>query len=269
MFQAPFAVNVETGGMFLRITQNGEFVPALVALTCACLHVHIGRALLFSFPCRSQRYDISRIGSSQKVIRTVSHTFPKLGSGAMGSRFREQLTHWTDPAVFTQPDQRKGFLSAMVTAHEAERLYMRNFLEEITKNKYNQGGLTLKDLKPDIFQSNEKSKLSFRQWSDEFSSWVERIDQHIEKMLRLAAQMQEWDKDKIIAEAQQEYRLGAEKVSKFDKHIYLAMKTLTAGIGREIVDTPRQQEKLGTDSPTGSMGGTCKARPPLPVNSKS
>ena len=49
----------------------------------------------------------------------------------------------------------------MVTAHEADILYMRNFLEEITKNKYSQGGLTLKDLKPDIFESNEKSKLSF------------------------------------------------------------------------------------------------------------
>ena len=81
----------------------------------------------------------------------------------MGSRFREQLTHLTDPAVFTQPDQWKGLLSAMVTAHEAERLYMRNFLEEITKNKNNHGGLTLKDLKPDTFESNEKSRLSFRQ----------------------------------------------------------------------------------------------------------
>ena len=210
------------------------------ALTSACGHVHVGRALLFSFPCRSQRcHDISRIGSSQKVIRTVSHTFPKLGSGAMGSRFREQLAHWTDPAVFTQRDQWKRFLSAMVTAHEAEKLYMRNFLEETTKNKYNQGGLTLKDLKPDTFESNEKSKLSFRQWSDEFSSWVERIDQDSEKMLRLAAQMQEWDKDKFIDEAQQEYRLGAEKVAVFDKHIYLAMKRLTAGIAREIVDTSK------------------------------
>ena len=121
----------------------------------------------------------------------------------MGSRFREQLTQWTDPTVFSQPDQWTGFLSAMVTAHEADLLYMRNFLEEITKNKYNQGGLTLKDLKPDTFESNEKSKLSFRLWSDEFSSWVERIDQDFETLLRLAAQMQEWDKDKFIAEAQE------------------------------------------------------------------
>ena len=118
----------------------------------------------------------------------------------MGSRFREQLTHWTDAAVFTQPDQWKGVLSAMVTAHEADLLYMRNFLEEITKNKCNQGGLTLKDLKPDTFESNEKSKLSLRQWADEFSSWVERIDQDFETLLRLAAQMQEWNKDQFIAE---------------------------------------------------------------------
>ena len=107
----------------------------------------------------------------------------------------------------------------MVTAHEADLLYMRNVLEGITKNKYNQGGLTLKDRKPDTFESNEKSKSSFRHWSDEFSSWVERIDQDFEILLRLAAQMQEWDKDKFAAEAQREYRLGAEKVAEFDKHL--------------------------------------------------
>ena len=42
------------------------------ALTSACLHVHVGRALLL------RCHDISRIGSSEKVIRTVSHTVPKL-----------------------------------------------------------------------------------------------------------------------------------------------------------------------------------------------
>ena len=124
----------------------------------------------------------------------------------MVSRFQEQLNHWTDPSIFSQQDQWTGFLSAMVTAHEADLLSMRNYLEEITKKKYNQGGLTLKDLKPDAIESNEKSKLSFRQWSDEFSSWVERIDQDFETLLKLAAQMQEWDKDKFAAEAQREYR---------------------------------------------------------------
>ena len=120
----------------------------------------------------------------------------------------------------------------MVTAHEADLLYMRNFLEEVTKNKYDQG-------EPDIFESNEKSKLSFHRWSDECSSWVERIDQDFEAVLRSSAQMQEWDQDKFIAEVQQEYRLGAEKIAEFDKHIYLSMQRFTAGIAREIVDTSK------------------------------
>ena len=75
----------------------------------------------------------------------------------MGSKFREQLTHWTDPTVFSQPDQWTGFLSAMVTAHEADLLYMRNFLEEITKNKYNQGGLTLKDLNQTLSRATRRA----------------------------------------------------------------------------------------------------------------
>ena len=129
-----------------------------------------------------------------------------------------------------------------------EIVYMRNFLEGI--NKCHQGGLTLKDLKLNSFESNEKSKLSFRQWSEEFSSRVERIDQDLETLLRLVAQMQEWDKDRFVAEAQREYRLGAEKIAEFDKHIYLAMKRLTAGMWTP----PRQQEKLGTESPTGFSG---------------
>ena len=39
-----------------------------------------------------------------KKSSALSHTFPKLGTGAMVSRFREQLTHRTDPAVFSLPD---------------------------------------------------------------------------------------------------------------------------------------------------------------------
>ena len=172
MFQACLAVNVETGDMFLRITQNGEFVPALVCTRTLDAHRRSPFLVALSVVMAS------RHGLSQKVFRTVSHThFLSL----VAERWVPGAVNRTDPAGSTQLDQWKGFLSAMVTSHEAEKLYMRNPLEEITKNKYNQGGLTLKNRKPDTFESNEKSELSFRQWSDEFSSWVERIDQHFEK----------------------------------------------------------------------------------------
>ena len=147
----------------------------------------------------------------------------------MGSRFREQLTHWTDPAVFSQLDQWTGFLSAMVTAHEADLLYMRNLLEEKTKNKYNQGGRRATRRASCLFVSGQTS-------SHRGSNGLTKISQ---KLLSLVAQMQEWDKEKFIAEAQQDYRLGGEKVAEVDKHIYHAMKRFTAGIAREIVDTSK------------------------------
>ena len=99
---------------------------------------------------RHQLADAGQRMSEVRATHDAPHQKMMQSSGAMGSRFREQLTHWTDPAVFTQPDQWKGFLSAMVTAHEADLLNMRNFLEEITKNKCN---LTLKDLKPHTLPS--------------------------------------------------------------------------------------------------------------------
>ena len=70
--------------------------------------------------------DTTRVhGSREKLDRTdsracVAHLL-LLGSGAMGSRLREQWTNWTDPLVFSQPDQWKGFLLAKVNAHEADR----------------------------------------------------------------------------------------------------------------------------------------------------
>ena len=216
----------------------GESVLPLVALWCA------GKRLLFSFPCPvialsivTTSHALAQVKRLSELCRTRTCTFAKFGGGAMGSRFREQLTHWTIAAVVTQPDQWEGFLSAMVTAHEADLLYMRNFLEEITKNKNNQGGLTLKDLKPDTFREQREEQVVFPPVVRRVV--IERIDQDFEKVLRLAAQVQEWDKDKFIAEAQQEYRLGAEKIAEFDKHFHLAMKRLTAGVARQIVDTSK------------------------------
>ena len=146
-------------------------------------------------------------------------------------------------------------------------------MEEITKNTYNQGGLTLKDLKTrPLSRANEKkSKLSFLQWSDEFLIvGPKRIDQDFETMLRWAAQMQEWDKDKFIAAAQQDYSLGAEKVFELDKHTYLAMKRLTAGIAREIVDTSKDSRRSLVPTHRPDLRKECaRAQQPLPVNSKN
>ena len=131
----------------------------------------------------------------------------------MGSRFPEQLTHWTDPA------------GKLLGRDHHEQVQSRRTDAERPRTRH--------------FREQREEQVAFRQWSDGFTSWVEQMDQDFATMLKLAAQMQEWDKDKFIAAAQQDYRLGAEKVAEFDKHIYVAMKRLAAGIAREIVDTSK------------------------------
>ena len=122
----------------------------------------------------------------------------------------------------------EGFLSATVTAHEADILYMRNPLEEITKKKYKQAGLTLEDLKPDTLERNE---MSFRQWSS--NGFI--------KILKRCCGLHRCKSGTSTS--------SLPKVRKnFDweliwlpslTHIYLAMKRLTASIAREIQDTSK------------------------------
>ena len=70
-------------------------------------------------------------GSREKLDRTDSRAcvahFSYLVAERWGPDLREPLTNWTDPSVFSQPDQWKGSLLAMVNAHEADLLSMQNF----------------------------------------------------------------------------------------------------------------------------------------------
>ena len=91
MFQACVVVNVKMGGMFLRITQKGESVPALVALWCADKRLFARarwtRTVVFLQSCdRSQCCDLMtshawlKSKSHPHCVARVRHTFPKLWS---------------------------------------------------------------------------------------------------------------------------------------------------------------------------------------------
>ena len=91
MFHACVAVNVKTGGMFVRITQNGESSPALVALWGAdkrlFARVRWTRTVVFlQSSDRSQCCDLmtshARLKSKSHphCVARIRHTFSKLGS---------------------------------------------------------------------------------------------------------------------------------------------------------------------------------------------
>ena len=167
----------------------------------------------------------------------------------MGSRFREQLTHWTDAAVFTQPDQWKGFLSAMGTAHEADLLYMRNFLERTDAERpqarhFREQREEQVVLPPVVRRVLIMCRTDWPRFGKDAGIWLHRC--------------KSGTRTSSSPQAQQDYRLGAERVIDFDKHNYLAMKRLQRVSLARLWTPPRQQEKLGTDSPTGFTEGMCK-----------
>ena len=136
MFQACVAVNVETGEMFLIITQNGEFVPALVALRCADKRL-FARALwtrtVVSFLCRSQRcHDISRMAQVKKSsalchTHFLSHTAKKNDSrGAKYGRFQEQYDHFKANES-TRHSKKKGY-DSITLRFQNDELYRNSQL---------------------------------------------------------------------------------------------------------------------------------------------
>ena len=159
----------------------------------------------------------------------------------MAARLREALSHWANVQQVMEPENWKCFLLAISNAHEADLLSERDRMEKKLETKGCQRheiGMSMKDLKPEAFDSNEKSKQSFKQWSDEFMAWTERMDQEYEALLRIVADLDEWDAKKFVKMAEDDM-INEDKVREFNKELYTAMKRLTTGTAREIVDTSK------------------------------
>ena len=171
------------------------------------------------------------------------------------TNFRDHLLQYANDNTFlSKPELWKAFLGAMAEAHErdlnllmeqarAEQAQQRDSLKEdlerIGKTMQNDNknkGLSLKDLKPDKFESNKKSKQSFKQWSDDLKEWTKKIDADYEKMLKVTQEMQEWKEDEwknqLIREGVQ-----TQKIDENDHQFLIILRRFTEGEAREVVDT--------------------------------
>ena len=115
-------------------------------------------------------------GPSPKVIRMVLHAYV--------THFLNLVTGRKVPVSVNSSLTGSILQSSLCLTSGRISIVHEKFFGEITKNKYNKARVTLKDFKPDTFESDEKSKLTFRQR-------LERID--FETMLKFAGQMHEWD----------------------------------------------------------------------------
>ena len=152
------------------------------ALASACLHVHVGRALLFSFPCRSQRcHDISRLPPVKKssalchthVLSLVADRWVPgsvnswlTGPILQSSRGKDSFRQWW-------PLMKQFFVHG--------KLLGRDHQEQVQSRG------------TDVERSQTRHFREQREEQVVLPSVVKRIDQDFEKMLRSAAQMQEWE----------------------------------------------------------------------------
>lgn len=106
------------------------------------------------------------------------------------------------------------FIDMMASAHESDIASMIALLERTrqeiltavqtmnaAKTAQHKGGLLAKDLKPDRFDNNQKSKQSFKQWSDDLEAWLKMTVPGALAIADVAGQLQEWDEVKFGAEA--------------------------------------------------------------------
>ena len=168
--------------------------------------------------------------------------------------FRQRLLQYTDNTFLRHPEQWSTFLGAMAEAHEQDMNMLREqsrveigqqrvsameIFERISKTVQRDSsarGLSLKDLKPDKFESNKKSKQTFKQWSDDLKEWTKWIDADYERLLKVTQEMQEWNeaawKQELASNGIRE-----DNIEDSDHQLLIILRRFTEGEAREVVDT--------------------------------
>ena len=166
------------------------------------------------------------------------------------------MLQYADNTFLSKTDLWRAFLGALSEAHEQDmgilieqvRAETRDGLEKQRHGMHEvldhfrrtstptTKGLSLKDLKPDKFESNKKTKQSFKQWAEDLRAWTKRMDKDYAKMLKVTQEMQEWSEVKRNAEMVQE-GVSAEKIEETDDQLLVILKRFTEGEARDVVDT--------------------------------
>lgn len=153
------------------------------------------------------------------------------------SHFRAFVGQIVDPGILQRPDDLRRFLDGLAGAHEAD---VQTALAQGSPARRRGTGLSLKDLKPDPFESNDKSRRSFKQWSDEFKCEEYRV------LLECAADLDEWDDKKFRKAAVEDQLVEATDVEQFDKEVHTALKRLTGGVARTLWTRRTLQRRRGS-----------------------
>ena len=111
----------------------------------------------------------------------------------MTSRFKQALGNYVDLQVVQQ--NWAGFIQEMVAAHDYDILWASHQGRPAAPDGGGrQGAISAKDLKPILFDNNQKTKLNFKEWSKDLNAWLKKIDCAYKEMLTIASTAEgEWN----------------------------------------------------------------------------
>ena len=122
---------------------------------------------------------------------------------------------------------------------------MRNeFVATIQMHSVNSGkGLSAKDLKPDKFSSNDKSKQSYRQWADDVATWLKMAVPKAMMLTKVVNEMSEWNV--LICNAEAVKRgIEAHKLDEAKEELLMVLKKFTEGEARSVVECVSGEDGL-------------------------
>ena len=93
-----------------------------------------------------------------------------------------------------------------------------------------------KDLKPIKSDSNVKTKLSFKQWSQDMHAWTKKVDTAYDKLLIIAAELKEWDLYAYKKNVFSQTSVDELDFDDIDGEVMDMLRHVTEGEAREMVD---------------------------------
>ena len=148
---------------------------------------------------------------------------------------RGVLTRWPTVTAVGNDEGWRKFLEDMIATHELDLKSLKDRVDNEYGGARRQGGIPLKDLKPEKFESNKKSEQSFRQWSEDVMSWGRRLDPRIAEALTEAKNMPEWN-ETDFQNALQAKGIDNMAYNELNTNLNDMLRKLTKGDARDIVD---------------------------------
>ena len=152
-------------------------------------------------------------------------------AGTAPQNFRRCLLRYQDPSFMQNAEMWLGFLKQLTESYESDLVEVQNMVTPVVKNDWSKG-INAKDLKPHKFDSNVKSSQSYKQFAQDTTAWMKKIDKSLAGMLKATSQLEEWNGAKYVEVVKQDLGLHEDKIKELDEGMADLLRNITEGDAR-------------------------------------